>query len=132
MNLDDLADRIIDWAANDSRVKALWIEGDTLPELRRPYRTLRLHLAADEPDYPSLAAELCAGFLCIPGCKVLAVTDTRRFAKELALEAGGLPFRLIAEQSNLLPKRPRAEVIPLVDKTCHLTHVMDFSRRKRA
>ncbi len=34
MTLDEIADRIIDWAVNDPRVRALWIEGDAMPELR--------------------------------------------------------------------------------------------------
>jgi hypothetical protein len=131
MSLDDIADAVIDWAVNDARVKALWIEADALSDLRRPYRALRLHLSADEPVYPALLRELGSGLACVPGSKVASVADTERFARDLSFEAQGLAFSLIAEQSHLLAKRPRAEVIPLVDKTGHLTHVMDFSRRKR-
>jgi hypothetical protein len=44
--------------------------------------------------------------------------------------AGSLPLRIIAERTALLAKRPRAHVVALADKTGHLTHVMDFSRRR--
>ena len=136
MTLDDVADLFIDWAAAEARVRALWIEAPTLPELRRPYRTLELHLSADEPAYPSVTADIAAGFaaaqaLRAAGIHLLGASDAPRFAKEYALEVEGLRFTLIAEQSYLLAKRPRAEVVPLLDKTGHIAHVMDFSRRKR-
>jgi hypothetical protein len=128
---DGIADRLIDWSIGEERVRALWVEGDSLEEVRRPYRKLRIHLAADEPAFPALVASLPVALEAAAGAKVLRIGETARLAKELALRAGSLELTLIAEQTNLLAKRPRAEVAPLVDKTGHLTHVMDFSRRRR-
>ncbi|HVR74498.1 MAG TPA: hypothetical protein VMT52_09210 [Planctomycetota bacterium] len=130
MTHDEIADKLIDWATTHKAVRALWIEGADPRALRRPYGNLELHIAADEPDFPALLEEVSAGLPPLPGSRVLSVADTQRFAKELAVEAGGSRFLLIVEQTNLLAKRPRAEVVPFVDKTRHLTHVMDFSRRK--
>jgi hypothetical protein len=130
MTHDEIADKLIDWATAHRAVRALWIEGGDPRALRRPYGKLELHIAADEPDFPGLLEEVRAGLPSLAGSRVLSVTDTHRFAKELAVEAGGLRFVLIVEQTNLLAKRPRAEVVPFVDKTRHLTHVMDFSMRK--
>ena len=128
---DGIADRLIDWAIQEERVRALWVEGGSLDEIRRPYRKLRLHVAADEPAFPGLVAGLPAALETAVGAKVLRVGDTPRLAKELSLRSGNLELTLVAEQTNLLAKRPRAEVAPLVDKTGHLTHVMDFSQRRR-
>ncbi|MBI4603007.1 MAG: hypothetical protein HY721_13700 [Planctomycetes bacterium] len=129
MTYDEISDRMVAWAVGEPDVRALWIEGAAIAQLRRPYRSLELHLAADEPAFPRVVAALSQGLPWIPGARVLAIAETRRFAKEIALEAQGLPFTLIAEQSYLLAKRPRAEVVPLIDKTGHVTHVMDFSLR---
>ena len=129
---NEIADRWIDWAAREEKVRALWIEGSTLKEVRRPYSKLCLHVVADEPLFPALLADLTDSIDRIVEAKVLRVTDTTRFAKELLAKTGSLEFTIIVEQSNLLAKRPRNEVVPLVDKTGHLCHVMDFSLRRRA
>ena len=129
LSFDELADRMVAWAVEEPGVRALWIEGDSQADLRRPYRALRLHVAADEPQFPALVADLSSILARVLGAETRSVMDTRRLAKELILEAHGLALTLIAEQSNLLAKRPRAFVAPLVDKTGHLTHVMDFSDR---
>src|SRR5262249_33750311 len=127
----EMADRWIDWATREEKVRALWIEGSTLDELRRPYSKLCLHVAADEPSFPAVLADLTGSMDRIIEARVFKVTDTTRFAKELLARTGSLEFTVIVEQSNLLAKRPRSEVVPLVDKTGHLCHVMDFSLRKR-
>lgn len=129
--LDEIADGLIAWAIGEDRVRALWIEGESIGDLRRPYRKVRFHIAADEPAFPGLVADLEAALESAARAKVVRTADTRRMAKELVLRAGGLELSLIAEQTNLLAKRPRSEVAPLVDKTGHLTHVMDFSARRR-
>ena len=128
-SFDDLADRMVAWAVDEPRVRALWIEGASPAELRRPYGALRIHVASDEPQFPALVVELSSILARVLGAETLRVADTRRLAKELTLKAHGLDLTCIAEQSNLLAKRPRAHVAPLVDKTGHLTHVMDFSDR---
>lgn len=132
MTLDDIAERWIDWAVNEPRVRALWVEAEDIKSLRRPYVSLCLHLTADEPEYPSVLQELSRGEaqLGIPGLKIRGIHDTQRFAKELVLEADGNVFTVIAEQSYLLAKRPRSAVVPLVDKTGHLPHVLDYSAKK--
>lgn len=129
MSFDEIADRLIDWACTDARVQALWIEAATTSTLRRPYAQLEVHLAADEPDYPGVLLELRQGMKALPNAKVLSSVETQRFARELRLEVDGQALVLIAEQSNLLAKRPRAAVVVLVDKTLHLPHVFDYSKR---
>jgi hypothetical protein len=131
MEYDEIADRLLEWALSEGRIRALWLEGSTLAELRRPYSRLEVHLAADEPEFPRVMAELEATLAGLLGARVERVSETQRFARELQLQAGQLAFTLIAEQSHLLAKRPRAEVIPLVDRTGHLPHVLDYSRRRR-
>ena len=131
MEYDEIADRLVEWALSEGRIRALWLEGSTLAELRRPYSRLEVHLAADEPEFPRVMAELEATLAGLLGARVERVSETQRFARELQLQAGQLSFTLIAEQSHLLAKRPRAEVVPLVDRTAHLPHVLDYSRRRR-
>ena len=132
MNHDDIVDHLVTWVASDDRVRALWLEANRPAALRRPYGGLDIHLSVDEPQYPEVLAELTAGLACLPGSQVKNVEDTDRFAKCLQVEVEALRFTLIAEQSHLLAKRPRAEVTPLVDKTLHLPHVLDYSLRGRA
>jgi hypothetical protein len=134
---DAIADRLVDLAVQEGRIRALWVEADALRELRRPYAKLEVHLAADEPQFPGLIADLeklLGGVLRVEN---RGVREAQRFARQFDLRlsekgaaAPGLPLALIVEQTSLLAKRPRAHVVPLVDKTCHLTHVMDFSRRR--
>src|SRR5688572_9048328 len=106
---------MVAWAVDEQRVRALWIEAGSRAELRRPYRSLRLHVAADEPQFPALVAELSSILARVLEAETLQIADTRRFAKELTLRSHGLDLTCIAEQSNLLAKRPRAYVAPLVD-----------------
>jgi hypothetical protein len=131
LTYDEIADRLVEWAVSAPRLRALWLEGGTLEELRRPYRKLEVHLAADEPEFPLVIAELEATLTRLTAARVERAGETQRFARELELRSGRLPFTLIAEQSHLLAKRPRAEVVPLVDKTGHLPHVLDYSLRRR-
>jgi hypothetical protein len=130
LTYDEIVDHLVDWCLGEDRIQALWLEATTLTELRRPYERLEVHVAADEPVYPLVLADLEGRLEAVLGARVEGVADTRRFAKELRVRAGGLPFVLIAEQSHLLAKRPRAEVVPLVDKTRHLPHVLDYSLRR--
>ena len=99
--------------------------------MRRPYASLQVHVCADEPNYPALFADLNDDLQDVVGAVVLGVTDTERFAKWLDCQSADLKFAVVAEQSHLLAKRPRAEVIPLVDKTGHLPHVLNYSLRRR-
>lgn len=131
MTLEEIADHLIEWAVREDRVRALWIEAATLRELRRPYAALDVHLAADEPVALQVLALLEEEVPCLQGSRVAARREVPRFASEHDVEAGGQTFRLTVEQSHLLAKRPRAEVVPLVDKTGHVMHVMDFSKRAR-
>lgn len=131
MTYEEVVDRAVAWAVGEPRIRALWLEGESLAEVRRPYSGARLHVAIDEPEFrdllPALGAELARGL----GAAALRVADTQRLAKEVTLRAGGLDFTVVAEQTCLLAKRPRAELVPLVDKTGHLPHVMDFSRKRK-
>jgi hypothetical protein len=151
MTYDDIADLLIEITVADPRIRAIWIESDARARLRRPYPSLEVHFAADEPVFPALVADierLLGEHLRVES---RGVTDTRRYAKQLDLLVGPkqaaqgpqvpqarrspqpsgaeLPLTLIVEQSCYLAKRPRAWVVPLHDKTGHLYHVMDFSAR---
>ena len=113
------------------QVRALWSEGAALSDVRRPYQSLDVHVCADEPRFPVLLEALAPALNKSVNGEVVDVTDTERFAKCHRVRVDGNEFTVIVEQSNLLAKRPRAEVIPLVDKTMHLPHVLDYSLRNR-
>ena len=138
LTYDGIADRLIEIAIDDDRIRAVWVEADAKEKVRRPYAALEIHLAADEPLFPAVVAgieELMAPTLDV---EVLAREDTQRLARQLSLavraketkDDSALPVTLIIEQSCYLAKRPRAWVVPLHDKTTHLCHVMDFSARR--
>ncbi len=129
--LDEIVDSLVDWAVEHELVRALWIEAASLAGIRRPYKTLEMHLCADEPEYPQVIRGLPEELERVVGAKILSRRDTERLAQEFSLSTTALEWTLIAEQSNLLAKRPRAEVVPLVDKTGHLPHVLNYSLRSR-
>ena len=122
---EGLVDDAIGWAAREPLLRALWIEGRSLQDVRRPYKTLELHLAADEPDFLALAARI-PRWLAELGADLLGESETVRRAREFKARLHDLAFTVIAEQTCFLAKRPRAHVTSLLDKTGHLTHVMDF------
>jgi hypothetical protein len=132
MNHDELADLLLQWALEEPEIRALWIEGESLDGVRRPYRDLAAHIAADEPSYASLLDRTPQALETRLGARVVRMDDTPRFAKKLQVDTRGLPWTLIVEKTSLLAKRPRAHVVPLLDRTGHLTHVMDFSGRSGA
>ncbi len=128
----ETVDRLVAAAAGDPRVRALWLEASDREDLRRPWRRLEVHLAADEPDFDGLLADLpriVAGGGPLTG---VAWSDVPRFAREMKGLLAGAPITVVLEKSSLLAKRPRSAVSSLVDKTGHLCHVMDFSRRPPA
>ena len=124
---EDLVDEAIVWAAREPLLRALWIEGQSLGNLRRPYGTLDLHVAADEPDFAALVARTSA-WLSTQGAALLGESEVVRKARELEGRLKDQAFTVTVEQACFLAKRPRAHVVPLLDKTGHLTHVMDFSK----
>jgi hypothetical protein len=134
----ELVDRLVDPVVADTRVRALWIEGESPRALRRPFGRVAIHLVADEPDFPALTGAL-EGLLARAGVELANPrwSDTRRHARQLdaraALDAGGVRLAgdvtIIVECSAFLAKRPRRADFPIVDKTGHLTHVMDFPVR---
>ena len=130
-SFDSVLDALVEWATKESLVRSLWIEGATLRDVRRPYTSRDVHVCADEPAFPELLEALPKALQNTIDGEVVEITDTERFAKCHEVRAGEHAFSLIVEQSNLLAKRPRAEVIPLVDKTTHLPHVLDYSLRRR-
>ncbi len=132
-----IADRMIEIAVEDDRIRAIWIEADEQKLVRRPYDRLEVHYAADEPLHPAIVGELEELLSKKLRVENRGVTDTERLAKQFDLEIGSLDgdgdrldVTVIVEQSCYLAKRPRAWVVPLLDKTNHLCHVMDFSRRR--
>jgi hypothetical protein len=132
----DLVDRLIAAAAEDARVRALWIEGDSMPALRRPFGRVAVHAMADEPEFPALVAAW-PGILERSGADLSKArwSDAPRNARQLdaefrlrGLSGAAVPLTCVIECSAFLAKRPRKAVLPLVDKTCHLTHMMTFVR----
>lgn len=129
---DDIADAWILWALAREDVRALWVEGAVAEETRRPYPVLELHVAADEPSFPGLLASVQAAARDRLGAELVSCVDAVCRARELRFrQADGRTWALFAERTSMLPKRPRAHVAPLLDRTGHLTHVMDFSLRRR-
>jgi len=131
MSYDTIVDRMMDWAIGNPVLRALWVEGSSIEEVRRPYRTLALHLAVDEPDFAATFQRIEALLERLLDARVLGVVDARCSAKEFRLTSGGLPWTLTVEKSSMLAKRPRAHVASLLCRTDHLTHVMDFSLRRK-
>jgi hypothetical protein len=137
MTYDDIVDRVLRWALDVPSVRALWLESNSPAGVRRPYAAIELHLAADEPDFACLLGELPGALESLLGVRLLDIRDAPRFARELELESRGIrgdnmPWTLIVERTSMLAKRRRICVAPLLDKTNHLTHVMDFSGSRPA
>ena len=127
----DLVDRLVAAAGADRRIKAVWLEGKSREELRRPFATVELHLAADEPDFEAVRAGLEA--LLAGGHPLADVrwAEVPRFARELRGLLEGHPVTVVLEKTSLLAKRPRTAVSSLVDPSGHLYHVMDFSGSRK-
>jgi len=125
-----LVDRLVEAARNDPRIKALWLEGSSPATLRPPYASVEAHIAVDEPDFDEAVRGLEA---VVGGGRAPAGVrwaDVPRFARELTCLLDGFPVTTVVEKTSLLPKRPRAAVASLVDRTGHLYHVMDFSKAR--
>jgi hypothetical protein len=126
--------RLVAAAVADDRVKACWTEGETAPGCFPPFAgPIDLHVATSDPLFDALAADHAA-FLAA-GARVVAHRDADApvFARACAAELeGGVRVALTIERLSLIPKRPRAHVAPLVDKTHQVRYVMDFSGRRRA
>jgi hypothetical protein len=120
---------MVEAAISDPRIRALWLEGASPAELRRPYRRLEVHLACDEPEFAALLGELERLVAGASRLESAVWSDVPRLARQLAGLLEGAPVAAVLEKTSLLAKRPRQAVASLVDKTGHLTHVMDFSRR---
>lgn len=123
-----LLDKLTDHAATDPKVKALWIEGPVVQDLRRPLPRLEVHLAADEPHWPALVAEIEPALQGFGPLAQPRWSDTQRLARQLDALFHGAPVIVIVERTALLAKRKRRAVKSLVDKTGHLPHVLDYER----
>lgn len=130
----ELVDGLLPLVIDDDRVRALWIEAPRLDVARRPYGVVTIHAVADEPDFPSLVDTWEERIGRVATLENAAWSDTTPNARQLdatlELEKRSLrgPVCFVLECSAFLAKRPRQVVVPLLDKTGHLTHVMDFSR----
>jgi len=119
-------DRLVASAAQDGRIKGLWLEAPGREDLRRPLRSLEVHLAVDEPDFNAVLSALdcmMAGpaELCVEGR-----AEVPRFAQEVRGTIDGAPFKAIIEKTPFIGKRPRAAVSMLLDRTGHICHTMDL------
>lgn len=123
--------RLTDAAVADERVFACWTEGETPQGCFPPFAgAVDLHVGTPEPFFDALAADhvklLSAGGRVASHRDADAPVNARACAAELE---GGLRVTLTIERMSLLPKRPRAFIAPLVDKTQQLRYVMDYSKR---
>lgn len=127
--------RVTDAAVADDRVFACWTEGDTPQGCFPPFAgAVDLHVGTIDPLFDALAADH-ATLLGAGGGRVVSHRDADAplFSKvcEAELE-GGVRVRLTLERMSLVPKRARAYVAPLVDKTQQLRFVLDYSKRAAA
>lgn len=125
--------RLVAAAVADDRVKACWTEAGTAAGCFPPFvGAVDLHLATSDPLFDALAAGH-AGFLAA-GARVVAHRDADAPVFARACEAeleGGLRVGLTIERLSLVPKRPRAYFVMLVDKIGQVRYVMDVSKRGR-
>ena len=125
--------RLVAAAVADDRVKACWTEAATAAGCFPPFvGAVDLHLATSDPLFDALAAGH-AGFLAA-GARVVAHRDADAPVFARACEAeleGGLKVGLTIERLSLVPKRPRAYFVMLVDKIGQVRYVMDVSKRGR-
>lgn len=133
---DELVDRLVALAIENPQVRALWVEAESMRELRRPYGKVTIHAMASEPDFQSLTGQWMDLLSKAVQVRTSSWRDTVRNARqleaELSLEGFPRPEKatFVIECAAFLAKRPRRAVVALVDKTGHLLHVMDFSRRQ--
>ncbi len=120
-------DRLLAAAGSDARIRALWLEAPSRAELRRPFRRLEVHLATDEPDFDAVLAGLEAILAGPSRLESVRRSDVPRFARQIDAVVDGASIAVVVERTSLIPKRPRAAVATLLDRTGHLPHVMDFS-----
>ena len=123
----ELVDRLILEIQKDTRIRALWIEGESMEELRRPYKKLEVHLATDEPDFADLQASLEKLVAGEGNLSRVEWSEVPRFASQLEAVLEEAPITVVLEKTSLLAKRPRLALLTLTDKTGHLNHVLDFS-----
>ena len=123
----ELVDRLILEIQKDTRIRALWIEGESMEELRRPYKKLEVHLATDEPDFADLQASLEKLVAGEGKLSRVEWSEVPRFASQLEAVLEEAPITVVLEKTSLLAKRPRLALLALADKTGHLNHVLDFS-----
>lgn len=115
-------------AGETEEIRMLWLEGPDRAALCLPPERLEAHLATDDPRFAGLFAGH-ARILEALGAAAHEDSDAPCAGKLCrASLAGGHPFELVFERLSLLAKRPRAAVKPLVDKTGHLRHVLDYGR----
>lgn len=117
--------RVVSETIDEARM--LWLEGPDRAAVRRPYGALDVHLATDDPRFAPLWSRL-GEILTALGATRLSDADAPLDGKTCRAELpGGHPLTLHFERMALLAKRSRAAVAPLVDKTGHLRHVLDYS-----
>jgi hypothetical protein len=127
----EVLNRLVAAAVADDRVKACWSEGDSARGCLPPFAgPIDLHIATSDPLFDALTADHAAWLAA--GGKVVSHRDADAPVFARACEAeleGGVKVALTIERLSLIPKRPRAHVAPLVDKTGQVRYVMDYSKR---
>ena len=128
--LEKIVDGMVRWAISEMDVQAIWLEGSLPVDIRRPYETLDVHVAVDEPCFSRILTTLPSVLADLTGASIEEATDTPCRAKLLRVTDSGASWPLILERTSMLAKRPRAHVATLLDRTGHLTQVMDTSLRR--
>jgi hypothetical protein len=128
----DVLNRLVAAAVSDDRVKACWTEGATPQGCFPPFTgAVDLHVATSDPLFDGLAADAAAWLGAAGRVVSHREADAPVLARlcEAELE-GGLRVALTIERLSLIPKRQRAYIGMLVDKTQQARYVMDFSGRR--
>lgn len=105
--------------ADDSRVDALWIEGEDDSIQWPPYATLDIHLGVPEPFLDALRAEFLELVPALdPGARDLSQQEApfKGFAGSGVL-GDGTPFTYRLERTSQMAKVPRRAVNVLLDRS---------------
>ena len=125
VELMTVVDGLIPLALKDPRICILWLEGDSLEQVRRPYERLDLRMAAMDPDFDPLYGDRQTIFERIaPGAMIEEEPVEFEGRRAQVTLPSGTRFRVTFERMSLLGKKGRAEVAPLVDKTGQFRFVL--------
>lgn len=123
-----IVDSLIPLVEIDPRIWVIWVEGDRLEDVRRPYAALDLRLGVMDPDFQ--AVRLAIPDLVASAGRARVASDPREIPFDgVAWRAeslgSGRAFDLTLERMSLVGKKPRAFVTPIVDRTGRFRAVLN-------